>query len=269
VFSIADPDPDWWTVNINSESVSSGVHQECRIALASVSFEPPSAIGTDGRSVVFESTFQPPGFSQQSFDFKVSANFDLDFEQGVSQAYPDFASCMVAQNSTSPVQSDWSSMPSSSTPPFDCDFYSTISSLSTPPGNETLCQGSQANGKSRISVFHPFNCPHCSNPFSSEQRLRYVALLSCPLLFSYNYRHHIQNSHKRLRHPNICDDCGRSFTLPKDLRRHLQTLSCRKGSAPTRLFACQCGKTYSRKDHLLRHINVKIRRPEDDIHLAV
>jgi hypothetical protein len=253
VFSIADPDPDWWTVNINSEFVSSGVHQECRIALASVSLEPPSAIGTDSRSAVFESTFQPSGFSQQSFDFNVSANFDLDFEQGASQAYPDFASCMVAQNSTSPVQSDWNSMPSSSTQHLDCDFYSTISSLSAPPGNETLCQGSQANGKSRISVFHPFNCPHCSNPFSSERGLR----------------HHIQNSHKRFRHPNICDDCGRSFTLPKDLKRHLKILSCRKGSAPTRLFACQCGKTYSRKDHLLRHINAKIRRPEDDIHLAV
>jgi uncharacterized Zn-finger protein len=144
-------------------------------------------------------------------------------------------------------------MQSSSTPRFDCDFYGTISSVSTPLGNETLCQEPRENRKSQISAFQPFNCPHCSNPFSSEQRLRY----------------HIQKSHKRLRHPNICDDCGRSFTLPKDLRRHLQTLSCRKGSAPTRLFACKCGKTYSRKDHLLRHISVTIRRPEDDIHLAV
>jgi hypothetical protein len=33
------------------------------------------------------------------------------------------------------------------------------------------------NRKIQISILNPFKCPHCFNPFSSEQRLRYVLLL--------------------------------------------------------------------------------------------
>jgi hypothetical protein len=99
LFSIAAPDPDWWTDNINSEFVSSEVHQEYRIALASVSLEPPRTIGTDSISVAFQPTYQPSGFSQQSLGFNVPDYLDIDFEHKASQAYPDSASCMVAQNS--------------------------------------------------------------------------------------------------------------------------------------------------------------------------
>jgi len=176
VFSIAAPDPDWWTDNINSELVSSEVHQECRIALASVSLETPRAneVGTDSISAAFQPASQLFGLSQQSLDFNVPANFDIDFEQEASQAYPDSASCMVVQNS----------MKSSSTPRSDCDFYGTTSRVSTPLGNETLCQESQENRKSQIPVLRSFKCPHCSELFSSEQRLGYVLLLSCALLFA-------------------------------------------------------------------------------------
>jgi hypothetical protein len=181
LLSIAAPDQDWWTDNINSEFISSEVHQECRISLASVSLEPPSAIESDSTSEGFQAASQPSGFSQQSFDFNMPADFDIDFEQKASQAYSDSASCMVAQNSVSPIQSDWNSTQSSSTLPFDCDFYGNISSVSTPPGDETLSQESQERRQSQISVFDPFNYPHCFKPFPSEQRLKYVALLSCAL----------------------------------------------------------------------------------------
>jgi hypothetical protein len=44
--------------------------------------------------------------------------------------------------------------------------------------------------------------------------------------FANDYRSHIDTSH---RHASKCDGCGQSFTIPKDLRRHLQTASsCEK-----------------------------------------
>jgi len=249
---IAAPDPEWWTDNINSELVSSDVqvYQECQVAPASVSLETPcvNEVGTDSLSAEFQPANLPFGDSQQLFDFNFDIDFDIDFEQNAFQAHPNGENCIVAQNSSSPSQSDRNSFDSSSTPPSVCDFSGSDSRVSTPPRNETLSQESQQNGKRQISVLHSFKCPHCPEIFSSEQRIGF----------------HIQNSYKHLRQPNICAGCGHRFTLSKDLKRHLQSVSCRKGTAPKRPFACKCGKDYSRKDHLLRHINKSTRRPEDE-----
>jgi len=252
VFPIPAPDPDWWTLNINSQFVSSDieVHQECLIALASVSLKPPRAneVGMDSLSAVFQPASQPSGLSQQSFYFNEPANFDIDCEQEALLAFPDSASYMEVRNSISPLQLDWNSMASTSTPRSNCDFSSMTSRVSTPLGNETLCQESQQHRKNQISVFRSFKCPHCPKQFASKYRLE----------------SHIQNSH---RHPSICSDCGKSFTLSKDLNRHRQLLSCQEGLSPTRLFACKCGKTYPRKDRLLRHL--RTRKSEGDKHHAV
>lgn len=192
VFPIAGPDPDWWTLNINSESVSSDieVHQECLIALASVSLEPPRAngVGMDSLSAVFQPASQPSGLSQQSLDFNVPAIFDIDFGQEALLAFPDSASCMVVRNSISPLQSDWNSMASTSTPRSEYDFSGTTSRVSTPLRNETLYQESQSYRKSQISVLRSFKCPHCSKPFTSEHRLGYVLQLSYAFLVCLEFQ---------------------------------------------------------------------------------
>lgn len=157
--SIAVPDPAWWDDyfdytayidSINPESVSNRVHQESRIALASVSPEIPCAkeVGTDSIAA-FQTASQLSGFCQQSLGFNSAANFDNNLEQEALSACPDGAN---SKDSLLIVQSDW---------------------------NETFCQESQEKSKIQISILNPFKCPHCFNPFSSEQRLRYVLLLQC------------------------------------------------------------------------------------------
>jgi len=243
--SIATPDPDWWTENINLDHVSSEVHQEYQIAPASVSDETlwANEVGTDSMSTAFQPASQLLGYSQESFDLSGLANYDIEFEQRASLARPNSANDMADTSSTSPAQSDWNSSSSSSTPYPLYDLYNSNRRVSTPPGNETLYQESQESGKTQIPVLRPIVCPHCSRPFSVEQRLR----------------SHIQNSHKHSQHLNICDCCGKHFTLSKDLKRHLQT----------KLFACTCGCTYKRKDGLQRHIRNMIEKSRGDKHHAV
>jgi len=245
VSSIATPDPDWWSENINLDHFSSEVHQEYQVAPACVSEETPGAyeVGTDSVPAAFQPASQSFGYSQESFDLNGLANYNVEIEQRASLARPDTANCMADTNSISPAQSDWNSSSSYSTPYPLFDLYNSTSRVSTPSGNETLYQGSQESGKTQIPVLRPIVCPHCSRPFSVEQRLR----------------SHIQNSHKHSQHQNICDCCGKHFTLSKDLKRHLQT----------KLFACKCGSTYKRKDGLQRHIRNTIEKSRGGEHHAV
>jgi hypothetical protein len=251
VSSIATRDEPWWTDFVNTELFPSEVHQSRQIVSASVSETSQPIEAPSSGSAVFQTAFQPSGFNQQPFDLNVPANFAIDFDSQAFQAYPDSANCITSQNFIPLVQPDWNSGESSSTPEFDCDAYSANSGFSTPLGNETVRQESHVNPKSQISVLHASRCQHCSKLFSSE-RLGY----------------HIQKYHKHLRHPNKCSSCERHFSLSKDLERHLETsTSCRKGSA--RPFACKCGSTFTRKDHILRHFRTMAGRSEDDKHLAV
>jgi hypothetical protein len=180
--TIAAPHPPWWTDNINPEFVSGDVeiYQGCLIALESVYYEPPSAIvaGTGSLSAAFQPASEPSAFSQQSLDLNVPANFDIDVELEALLAFPDGSNCMVFQDSTSLLQSDWNSTSLSSTPRSDCDFSSPTSTVSTILGNETFCHKSHQNRKSQISVLPSFKCPHCSAFFTSEQRVGHVVLLS-------------------------------------------------------------------------------------------
>jgi hypothetical protein len=193
-------------------------------------------------SAAFQTAFQPYGFSQQSVEFSTPANFATDFGPQVFQAYPEIAKSTTSQNSMPLVQPDWKSGESSLTSEFDCEISSMTSRVLTPLENETTSHESQENTKSQISVLHASRCQHCSQIFSIER-----------------LGNHIRKSHKHLQHPNICGGCKRRFSLPKDLERHLETsTSCGKGSA--RPFACKCGSTFTRKDHLLRHIRTMAKR---------
>jgi hypothetical protein len=236
---------------VHTELFPSEVHQRRQIVPASVCKTSHAIEAQSKISAAFQTAFQPYGFSQQSVGFSVPANFATDFDPQAFQASPESAKSITSQNFMPLVQPDWNSGESSSTSEFDCETYSVTSSVLTPLENETTRHESQENPKSQISVLHASRCQHCSQIFSIER-----------------LGHHIQKSHKHLQHPNICGGCKRRFSLPKDLERHLETsISCGKRLA--RPFACKCGSTFTRKDHLLRHIRNMARRLEDDKHLIV
>jgi len=254
---IAVPDPEWWTY-INDEFISSDipVYQDCQVASESVSFETPfvNEVGTDSLSAEIQPANLPFGDNQQLLDF--NPHIDLDIILGQDhQAHPNGEDSTVTQNFNSIRQPIWKYSESSSSQHSICDSTTIESNVSTPPELTTLSQESQKNVKCQILVLQSFECPHCHEIFPSE-RVGYV--YSSHLfyeIFSNEYRSHVRNSHKHIRQPNTCADCGSEFTLPKDLNRHLQSVSCRQGKVPKRPFVCRCGKDFSRKDHLSRHIN--------------
>jgi len=255
VSETAAPDPDWWTANINPGIFSDDirVHHDCQITSASVSAETSEVyeVGMDSMSAVFQPADNSPfGYSQDLFDLNIFFDFDMDGHQAL-QAYPNDTYCMTEQDSISSTQWNSSSFNSSSTPPSsECDFSSTNSKVPTTSEIETLSQESLQNGKTQILILQSFKCQYCLELFSDKQRLE----------------SHIKRSHKHIRHPNICPDCSKRFTLPKDLKRHQQSVHQHK-----KLFMCKCGLDYSRKDHLLRHIDKVTNGSEDEkqIHHAV
>ncbi len=95
----------------------------------------------------------------------------------------------------------------------------------------------------------PHSCQSCSRVFSSERLLQYVQKsiisnerASTDSSFSRHYRKHSRVT---------CDLPGcnaQTFTSEKDLKRHQATVH-KLGV----LFHCQCEKSFSRNDHLLRH----------------
>lgn len=202
----------------------------------------------DSLSAVFQPAFSQSGFSQQLFDFNAPPPHDIDVGQEALEAFPDSANRMTVQNSMSSTHIDWNSTTSFSTSRSDCDSSRTTSEVSKPLGNETFGQESQQEHKSLISALRSFPCPHCLRFFKSEELL---------------------GSHEQISHRHQCNDCGQRFTLFKDLKRHQQTLSCQEGLAARRSFACKCGKTYVRNDHLLRHISKATRGKGDDKRHAV
>jgi len=178
--------------------------------------------------------------------FDLNVHSDAEMNELALQAFPDDTYCMIESNPISPIPWDSTSFDSSSTPISDFDVSSN-SGISTPPGSEISSQVSSHIGKNQISVLQPAKCTHCSERFSSEQRLG----------------KHIQKYHKHLESPIICSDCGSSYTSVKDLKRHQRSVQCRTDVGlppPRRLYVCKCGSDYTRNDHLLRHINLRIKR---------
>jgi hypothetical protein len=104
-------------------------------------------------------------------------------------------------------------------------------------------------GKTLIdSVHSEFACSSCKRYFTSNVR----------------YRQHIR---QRFSVQYICEACGKSFTLLKDLNRHkgsskasLSACHVRPSKGPTSAkgFTCFCKRPFSRHDSLLRHINRKL-----------
>ena len=96
MFSNAVPEPDWWTININTELVANenGVnqlHQFSPFASAGVSLEIPSSNETGSPSIeaAFQTTCQSFGSCQESFELDFQANPEVCFEQKAPLAYPD------------------------------------------------------------------------------------------------------------------------------------------------------------------------------------
>jgi len=261
VLSNAVQEPRWWTEFVNTQFVenqvvANQVHQVSRITSAGVSVEIPRAneAGTSNIETAFQTTcHQTFGSCQQSFEFNVPANFDIDFELEALSAGPDGSNSKVIQTSTSPVQSDWNPTTSSSALSFDCDPRNKTDRSFTPWSNETFYEESQKKLKCPISRPNPSTCPHCRKIISSKQ-----------------FRSHVRKCQWHIQHPNQCDACGKVFSILKDVTRHQKYGSCpKRSSAPKRTFVCACGKDYPRKDHLLRHIQTQTSTSEDDKHLAI
>ncbi|KAF2108204.1 hypothetical protein BDV96DRAFT_672314 [Lophiotrema nucula] len=96
-------------------------------------------------------------------------------------------------------------------------------------------------------------CSTCNDSFSSELR----------------YRHHIRRNACVARQSFKCHACERSFTLAKDLNRHQRSAkSCPAASSQlsTGRYTCTCGKSYTRRDTLLRHFERANKSDGDNIH---
>lgn len=104
------------------------------------------------------------------------------------------------------------------------------------------------DGKMRLPLKRTtFNCSYCTSIFTNESQ----------------YRRHILRHQSEARQATRCDACKLSFTTSKDLKRH-QTSAC--SSASKKQFVCECGKTYPRKDSLLRHFRHSNKNPNDNTH---
>jgi len=258
----------WWSGSVNDEFVyddiqADPVHQlqESLIESNCDSFESLSTQEARSSSIeaAFQTTSQPSGFYQQSFELNIPASYDIDFEQEALSAFPDATYSKVVQDSTPPPQSGWNLTSSSSTLRFDGDSHDNIGRGFRSLPNETLHQESPENRKIPISQALLSTCPCCSKTFSSMR-----------------ISTHIQMCSEKSKHPFRCEPCGEVLTSRKDLSRHQESkrhheksTTHRNGSIPAQEHACTCGKKYQRKDGLLRHIRGMTERPDDDTHLAV
>ncbi|KAF2828980.1 hypothetical protein CC86DRAFT_183867 [Ophiobolus disseminans] len=136
--------------------------------------------------------------------------------------------------------------------PSSSDQHSVRSVIPASPrtGNNLVADCAPVGKVELISVRSNLVCSSCKKPFTSDLR----------------YRQHLR---QRCTAKPTCDACGTSFTLLKDLERHrgpaktfpppcsLPKVSKRQRQ---KLFACVCNCSYSRKDVLLRRINLEIAR---------
>jgi hypothetical protein len=96
-------------------------------------------------------------------------------------------------------------------------------------------------------------CPHpnCNQSFSNGTQCR----------------RHIISTHKVTRRVNTCSSCDVSFDTTKDLQRHFKSISC--PSATKERYDCICGKSFPRKDSLLRHIRNARNSSNDGLHRLI
>lgn len=118
--------------------------------------------------------------------------------------------------------------------PLSSDQRSVQCASSASPGtSHSTVEDNKPVGKLELSTIRSnLVCSNCNKNFTSELR----------------YRKHLHRCNTK----HVCDACGKSFTLHKDLLRHKRQRQ--------QTFACACKQSYARKDSLLRHINQEIAR---------
>lgn len=161
--------------------------------------------------------------------------------QDVSQAVTDINS---GHSSTEIINIGVSTHYSSSNLPH---ISNSTGPKSSPPDSEMVDRGSRSNvttTKMAISTLKSsYTCLACGE--SLPTRL-------C-------FRSHIRRGCSDTRQAYRCDTCKRTFTLAKDLKRHQGSASsCLKSSQESKKiqFPCICGRRFTRKDTLLRHLRV-------------
>lgn len=135
-----------------------------------------------------------------------------------------------------------------------CSSYSTLSSrdscpaLSRTPSGDGQSSNDTIYGKRKITpVRKTHTCVDCQKVFATRAlHKRHTRFDSC-----------IPPSSNR-----TCDACGITFALEKDLKRHQgqegSLPACRKietAGQQFKPFACTCGRSFTRKDTLQRHMN--------------
>ncbi|KAJ1565868.1 hypothetical protein HK096_008246 [Nowakowskiella sp. JEL0078] len=100
--------------------------------------------------------------------------------------------------------------------------------------NKTLIQTTSTHNR---KAQKEFLCPHCSRIFTRR----------------FNYQIHVDTHQPNRVRNHICDECPKSFVRIHDLQRH------KRIHTNPDMFTCPayCGKTFSRKDALNRHLALK------------
>ena len=132
-----------------------------------------------------------------------------------------------------------------------------LGSIPTQPTSPSLMSQADIQHSSRLPLpprgKSSYICSVCGSAFALRAQLRYISpseILPLLMLICHLRRH--AKDHKT----SACNfkGCNKTFTEPKDLRRHQSTVHADQSSTPLPLRACdQCNYTTRRPDHLKRH----------------
>ncbi|KAK4183441.1 hypothetical protein QBC35DRAFT_478158 [Podospora australis] len=147
---------------------------------------------------------------------------------------------------------------SSDSPSSDTGSIDFTSSSSVPPGgiNNSVAPSTPEDLRDATPKAIVYMSPSPSMPMTSgdvEGQLTDIPQLDQPSGL-------LPSPSKQPRFPCPVPNCGRAFTSPKDLRRHLDSIQHADPSGGKAFFRCRCGKLSPRKDNHDRHVR-KCRHP--------
>jgi len=176
---------------------------------------------------------QPTSFPEPSYSGNTIPSWDstssfLTGNENILTSYDTSYIPGLLELSTSPSSSNLSDAGSVRS------ATSTISKSARRKFSGTRAKTKLAIQKAKLSSVCPH--PNCNRSFPSE--------IQCS--------RHMVSIHKVARQDNTCSLCHVSFDTAKDLRRHFKSIAC--PSATKEQYDCECGKSFSRKDSLTRHI---------------
>ncbi|KAH7394380.1 hypothetical protein BKA66DRAFT_298954 [Pyrenochaeta sp. MPI-SDFR-AT-0127] len=183
--------------------------------------------------------------SQFMFDFTDINVQQSHLEPGEASTFPDDSSKLIHPSA------------SSTSSPATFDSWTT---RSTSPPSSVQAPEDASDRKLQLPAARTnFSCQTCKGKFTSEP----------------HYRLHVRRRNCAAASSKfVCNACGRSFKLSKDLKRH----QGQRGSAPVCLalraksqqlkqFVCVCDKaSYTRKDSLQRHMDRENSRERNEQH---